>query len=179
MSNLKINDLKSYLKDKSNDGLIKEIIELTKQFPEVKQYYGVKLNPASETEVFEKYKKIIENEFFPDRGLGKMRYSNVNKAISDFKKISNNTQLIAELMLYYAEVGVEFTNEFGDIDERFYNTIERAYNNALEYIFKNDLQEKFKNKADEIKLNTGCIGWGFNENMNEIYYDYYSDFEGE
>lgn len=179
MANLKITDLKAYLKDKNNDELIKEIVELTKQFPAVKEYYGVKLNPASETEAFEKYKKIIKNEFFPDRGFGKMRYSTVNKAISDFKKISNNAELIAELMLCYAEIGVEFTNEYGDIDERFYDTIGRAYINALEYIFKNDLQEKYRDKTNGIRIKADGIGWGFTDIMNEIYYDYYSDFEDE
>lgn len=111
--------------------------------------------------------------------IERMRYSVVNKAISDFKKISNNSEKIAELMLYYAEVGVDFTNTYGDIDERFYDIIERAYMNTLEYIYKNDLQDKFKNKIDEIRLNTDGIDWAFYDNMDEIYYDYYSDFKDE
>ncbi|QGU96117.1 hypothetical protein GOM49_14355 [Clostridium bovifaecis] len=73
-----------------------------------------------------------------------MRYSKVNKAISDFKKVSNNINLIAELMLFYAEVGIDLTNEYGDIDDQFYYAIERAYLIALEYIFKNNLQEQYK-----------------------------------
>jgi hypothetical protein len=179
MGNLKITDLKKYLKEKSNEELVEEIIELAKQFSNIKEYYSVKLNPTSEIEAFEKYKKIIQNEFLPDRGFGKMRYSIVNKAISDFKKISNNTEMIAELMLYYAEIGVEFTNTFGDINEQFYGAIEKAYYNALEYIFKNDLEDKFRNKAVEIRNEADGIGWGFTDSMNDMYFDYYSDFEDE
>jgi hypothetical protein len=108
MINLKVTDLKAYLKNKNQEELIKEIVELTKQFTVVKEYYAVKLNPNAEAETFQKYKKIIQNEFFPDRGFGKMRYAEVNKAINDFKKVATNTEKIAELMLYYAEVGVDF-----------------------------------------------------------------------
>lgn len=179
MANLKIADLKLYLKDMSSEGLIQEIVQLAKQFPNIKEYYAVKLSPVSEREAFAKYKKIINNEFFPDKGFGKMGYSVVNRAISDFKKISNNIELIAELMFYYAEIGVDFTNEYGDIDERFYDTIERAYANALKYTFKNGLQGKYSSKANEIRIKADDIGWGFTDTMNEMYYDYYSEFESE
>lgn len=86
---------------------------------------------------------------------------------------------IAELMISYAEIGVRFTNEFGDIDERFYGTIEKAYINALEYIFKNNLQEMFRDRVDRIRINTNGIGWGFSDNMNDIFYNYYSGVEGD
>lgn len=179
MAKLKLTDLKGYLKNKSQDDLVNEIAELTKQFPAVKEYYTVKLNPESENDAFEKYKKTVQNEFLPDRGFGKMRYSAVNKAISDYKKISNSPTKIAELMIYYAEIGVRFTNEFGDIDERFYGTIEKAYINALEYIFKNNLQKIFRDRADRIRISTNGIGWGFSDNMNDIFYNYYSGVEGD
>lgn len=52
--------IRLYLKDKRNEKLAKEIIELTKQFSNI----SVKLNPASETEAFEKCKKIIYNECY-------------------------------------------------------------------------------------------------------------------
>jgi uncharacterized protein YktA (UPF0223 family) len=177
MANLKITDLKAYLKDKSSDELSKEIIELVKLFPDIKQYYTVKINPASERGVFEKYKNIIKNEFFPERGFGKMRYLNVNKAISDFKKTSNNVELYGELLLYYADIGVDFTNEYGDIDERFYLNIEKAYDSALSYISMNDLLDKYYNYASKILSKADGIGWGFTDSMNEIYCQYYSDLE--
>jgi hypothetical protein len=179
MANLKLTDLKNILKEKSKEELITEITELVKIFPVVKEYYAVKVNPASKTETFEKYKRIIQNEFFPDRGFGKMRYSVVNKAISDFKKLSKDTEKIAELMLYYAEIGVDFTETFGDIDEKFYIAIERAYTNAIDYIFKNELQDKFWRKADKIRSNADGIGWGFSDNMNDIYFEYFGDIDEE
>lgn len=175
MANLKINDLKKYLKTLSNEELQNEIINLVKSYKEVKEYYTTKIYPESENELLEKYKKIIKNEFFPDRGYGSVRYSIVNNAMRDFKKISNNARNIAELLMYYPEMGVKFTSTFGDIDEKFYINIEKAYIDALEFIFKNNLEKEFKDKAKEIMEETYGIGWGFHDNMVEIYYQYYED----
>ena len=175
MNNLKINDLKKYLKEKSDTELISEIVKLVKLYPNVKEYYKAKLLPESEVEVFEKYKNMIKNEFFPTRGFGKLRYSNVNKAISEYKKLTTNLELVAKLMFYYPEIGIMFTREYGDIDERFYINIENAYENALKYVHKNNLQDMFKDQAHNIKVKAQNIGWGFEEDMAEIYYEYYYD----
>lgn len=175
MTNLKISDLKKYLKEKDSDELINEIVSLVKLFPNVKEYYTNQLVSDSQLEIFERYKKIIKNEFLPDRGFGKMRYSVVNKAIKDYKKVSTNIEFIAQLMLYYVEVGINFTKEFGDIDEKFYMTIENAYEKALDYIFDNDVQKILVDKAHQIKVKSQGIGWGFGDNIADIYYEYYND----
>jgi hypothetical protein len=82
-------------------------------------------------------------------------------------------------MLFYAKIGVDFTNMYGDIDEQFYYAIERAYLNALEYIFKNNLQEQYKDKVNKVHIEAERIGWGFTDSMNEVYFDFYSEFEDE
>jgi hypothetical protein len=173
MGNLKITDLKKYLKNKNEEELLQEILTLAKAFKDVKEYYNLKINPESEKEILEKYKKIVNNEFLPDRGFGKMRYSVVNDAIKEFQKISNTPENIAELMLFYGEIGVEFTNIYGDIDEKFYNNIARAYDNALEYIQKSNLESMFKERASEIQYEASDIGWGFGDYISELYCNYY------
>ena len=48
MGNLKITDLKKYLKNKNEEELLQEILTLTKTFKDVKEYYNLKINPESE-----------------------------------------------------------------------------------------------------------------------------------
>jgi len=175
VNNLKLVDLKKHLRNKGDEELINEIIELVKLYPNVKEYYKAKLLPQSEIEIWEKYKNVIKNEFFPDRGFGKLRYSKINEAIREYKKLTSNSELIAELMCYYTEIGIKFTREYGDIDEKFYINIEKSYINALDYIQKYDLQEVFEDQAHEIKVKAAGIGWGFGDNMSDIYYEYYYD----
>ncbi len=47
-------------------------------------------------------------------------------ALKNFRDISTNHELITELMMTHVEEGVAFTNEYGDIDERFYDNIPGA-----------------------------------------------------
>lgn len=177
MGQLKANDLKKYLASKNQPDLMKEIAELCKLFPNVKEYYAAKLVPDAEQEVLEKYKKIIKNEFFPDRGFGKLRYSVINKAISDFKKISKKPEYVAELMVSCVEYGVDFTNTFGDIDEKFYVKMASMYDNSANYVVNEKLEEIFQNRFKKMSDACGNIGWGFYEELIELFYTYFDEDE--
>lgn len=50
--------LKKYLKDKNVDELRNEIIDIVKNFRDIKEYYNMKINPESEEEILKKYMKI-------------------------------------------------------------------------------------------------------------------------
>lgn len=52
------------------------------KFEVVKDCYQCKLIP-DDREILEKYKAIVQNEFFPPSGFGKLRLSIAKKAISD------------------------------------------------------------------------------------------------
>ncbi|MCG2782387.1 MAG: DUF6155 family protein [Candidatus Altiarchaeales archaeon] len=175
MVNTKVSELKKYLSIKGSQELRNEILELFKLFPTVKEYYSAKLNPCSETELLEKYKKIVKNEFYPDRGFPKWRYSIAKKAITDFKRISRNSRDLADLMLAYVESGVDCTMEYGDIDENFYYNMETMYDKAAAYISKNNLEEKFRERCKKIMLRpSGVVGWGFSEALSETYDKYFA-----
>ena len=177
LQQLKMTDLKKYLASKNQPELIREILDLCKLFSNVKEYYAAKIVPDAEQEVLEKYMKIIKNEFFPDRGFGKLRYSIINKAISDFKKVSKTPIHIAELMVSCVENGVEFTNAYGDIDERFYIKMVAMYENAADYVMKETLEDTFQKRFWKIVDESAGIGWGFYEALIETYYSYFDDEE--
>ena len=173
MSEVKAADLKKFLANLSEVELRGEITELFKLFPVVKEYYKVKLDPAGEKDIMEKYKKIIRDEFFPDRGFGKLRYSVMKKALDDFRKLSRSPENIAELMISHTEYGVEFTNEYGDIDERFYNNIEGMYEKALQFGFKENLDQQYQDRFRKIMEAGDGIGWGFSDGLCDLYDSFY------
>lgn len=76
-------------------------------------------------------------------------------------------------MLYYVECGVEFTNDFGDINENFYISIENAYETSLKLIDEERILSKFKNRVFKVVNETRNIGWGFHDCLCEVYYEYY------
>jgi hypothetical protein len=170
--------LKSFLNSLTREELV-DIITSLHNLSKVNQDFLNNLaEPDSEGEIFKKYKSIIENEFFPANQNPKTRYSVAKKAIVEFKQIARNPENVAELMCFYVEMGVQFTNDYGDIDEAFYNAIANAFESALKYIFENSLEKKFKGRCRKL-MDDSCQGWGFYDEMSEIYYDYYSFEEDE
>jgi hypothetical protein len=177
MKNLTVTELKKRLKLKSNEELIEEIVELYKKFPDVKDYYISNLSTEGMLEILEKYKKIVQNEFFPSVGFGKLRLSVARKTVNDFKKISNSSYDIADIMLHYVENGVDFTNEYGDIDEPFYSSIESMFESALKHISKSNLEDKFYSRCKKILDDTSGIGWGFHDTLGDLFHSYFGSKE--
>lgn len=169
---MKVNELKKKLNAKSKEDLIKDILDLFKKNQFVKDYYLVQKSDKNNSPVFLKHKEIIETEFFPKRGDGKARLSVAKKAVSEFKKLSSNKMLIADLMIFYVEIGVNYTNEYGDINENFYFSMESMYEQALKFISANNLSNSFQDRCLEIVENTVNIGWGFHDELSELYKDY-------
>ena len=81
--------LKKHLKTCSQEELINDIAELYKRFQPVKDYYQIQLAPQDETQVAAKYKKIIEDQFFPTRGYGRAKLSVAKKAMQRVAEVSS------------------------------------------------------------------------------------------
>ena len=161
--------ISQYLRSLSPDSLIAEIKELHRMFPSVREYYQAKLHEDGEIELLQKYKKIIKDEFLPGWGPGNSRLSVARKAVNDFIKVSKKSIHIADIQLYYVEVGVLFTNEYGDIDERFYESMESMYEKAGHYVVGHKLQKIFEERFQKILSDTSGIGWGFPDALGDIY----------
>jgi Family of unknown function (DUF6155) len=164
-----LNQLKQYLRNCDREELITDAAELFKRFPSVKEYYQIKLYPQAQAEVLNKYKKTIEDEFFPTRGFGKARLSIAKKAISDYRKVCDNEVDTIDIMLFYVEQGVKFTLAYGDIDEAFYSSMEGMYQKALSAINELDVKNIFEQRSRKIVTDTSGIGWGFHDTLSEIF----------
>ncbi len=169
---MKVSDLKRNLKGSSKEELIKEIVELFKKNGFVKDYYILKYDAESNSSVLDKHKDIVENEFFPKRGYGKARLSVAKKSITEFKKLSQDKIQLAELMVFYVEMGVKFTNCYGDIDESFYLNMESMYDQVVKFIISASLEDMFNQRCLEIVNDTAGMGWGFHDQLREIYYEH-------
>ncbi|MGZ8536847.1 MAG: DUF6155 family protein [Flavisolibacter sp.] len=153
--------------------LIAFIIDLSKKNKSVSDYLDYFVNP-DENQQFENYRKKVLEAFYPKRGFA-LKLKDGKQAITDFKKLEPSKSLLSELMLYYVECGVAYTNDFGDINEAFYVSLEKVYVQALQLMKKEDILEEFKEKAFKIMNDTGDIGWGFHDYLCQAYYDFYQD----
>ena len=170
--------LKQHLKKLSSADLLKDIVSLFQKYADVKEYYQITLSSSGNLELCEQYKMKIKNEFFPVRGLGKMRLSIARKAVVDFKRMSTDVHCVADIMVYYVEMGINFTKEYGDIDEPFYNSMESMYEEAAKFVTKNKIANEYAGRFWKMVDDTVDMGWGFNEGLESIFEKYFQKILG-
>ena len=75
-------------------------------------------------------------------------------------------------MIFYVEIGVKFTNCYGDIDEPSYLSMESMYEKVVKFIISTKLEGMFKQRCLEIVNDTAGMGWGFHDQLSAIYHEY-------
>ena len=121
-------------------------------------------------EVLETYRSKIVEQFFPKRGYGKLKLAEARKAIREYKKATANIPGTAELLMTYVENGASFTREYGDIDERFYNSVESALD-ELASLLRGDARElypHFSERLARVEQMSDCVGWGFHDFIADV-----------
>jgi hypothetical protein len=113
------------------------------------------------------YRQKIVGQFFSKCaiGMGPLKLGVARKAIRDYRKATGNILGTAELLLTYVESGVRFTHEYGDVDERFYTSVESALD-ELAGLLRGEARElypKFRERLAKAEKMTDGIGWGFHD----------------
>ncbi len=72
-------------------------------------------------------------------------------------------------MLYYIECGVEFTKNYGDINENYYVSLAKMFRDSLGLIDDNSLHNIFKERAHNIVNLSENIAWGFSDAVLNLY----------
>ncbi|HEY5392994.1 MAG TPA: DUF6155 family protein, partial [Hanamia sp.] len=165
-------NLKKELQKLNREQLIEQVMDLYKKYKPVKEYYDFYLNP-NEKELFEKYKEIITNEFYPKKGGPKMRFSVAKKAIADFKAFSPSPLLLADLLLSLPELATEFTSDNGDMWEQYYISAANNFDVALKFISSQELFPQFKERIKNCLQQASECGWGYGDDLDDIYYNYF------
>jgi Family of unknown function (DUF6155) len=166
-------DVKKELNKLDKSKIIDLVAELYKNNKSPKDFLDFWVNP-NENELFIKYRDKVFRAFYMEKGYD-YSLKNGKQAISDFKKFSPSSELVADLMLFYVETGVIFTNDFGDIDEPFYSSMETTYESALKFMKKENLLDKFAVRAKKIVDDSDGTGWGFHDTLGDIYCDFYDE----
>jgi hypothetical protein len=121
-------------------------------------------------EILEKYRRKIVAQFFPARGDGKLKLGEARKAIRDYRKATGNLPGTAELLLTYVENGAKFTHEYGDIDERFYSSVESALDELATLLrgAAREIYPQFRDRLASVEQMTDGIGWGFHDFVADV-----------
>ncbi|MCX5796552.1 MAG: hypothetical protein NTY77_13745 [Elusimicrobia bacterium] len=115
----------------------------------------------------EQYRRTIVEQFFPQHGFGKLKLADARKAIRDYRKATGNPEGTIDLLLTYVENGTEFTKEFGDINEAYYNSLDSALDELARLLLQSGpaLYARFRNRALRVKELARDIGWGYGDSV--------------
>jgi hypothetical protein len=85
-------------------------------------------------------------------------------------KSPGNLPGTAELLMTYVENGTRFTREFGDIDERFYDSMESALEElaALLRGKAREMYPQFRDRLARVEQMADGIGWGFHDFVGDV-----------
>lgn len=177
-----LTDIKKELKKLDKDKIIGLVADLYKKNKTVKEFFDFYVNP-DERQLFEKYRDKMFEAFYPKRG-NNYKLKDGKQAISDFKKLGTSTDLLADLMLFYVETGVKFTNDYGEINESFYKSLAITFVDSLNLMSSEDLLDKFEDRVEKVVDDSSEIGWGFNDYLVQVWVDFYptdddEDYEDE
>lgn len=125
---------------------------------------------ATEDRILESYRSKIVEQFYPERGEGKLKLAEARKAIRDYHKATGSASGKAELLMTFVENGVKFTNEYGDIDERFYSSVESALDELATLLRDEEskLYARFSKRLAKVERDTDGIGWGFHDTISDV-----------
>lgn len=127
------------LNAQSKPALLALVKDLYDASPSTRDFLHARVqDEAGDGTAVERYRRVIIEQFFPSRGFGKLKLAEARKAIRDYCKATGNLAGTIDLMLTYVENGTQFTREFGDINEAYYNSLESVLHEMTQLLRKDD-----------------------------------------
>jgi hypothetical protein len=170
------------LNDWSKPALIALVKDLYEASPDNRDFLHARFQAEENAgAALEKYRRKIVEQFFPARGDGKLKLGEARKAIRDYRKATGNLEGTIDLMLTYVENGTEFTQEFGDINEPFYNSLESVLNEMAQLLLRDgtELYPRFRERVQRLATHADGIGWGYGDALRDQVYHLENELAGE
>lgn len=167
---LTASELKKCLRDVSWNQLETIICNLYRDSDQAKLYFNSVFNAEeSQEDILEDYEKKLSRCFAfsnpnsPDMKAGR-------KIVSEVEKLAS-PKIALSVILRFVEMGTDFTNTYGDINESFYNTLLSAFSRFVNVLNAQDtdvLYEELEERIDCVVAEASGIGWGYGDEMESL-----------
>ncbi|WP_300337195.1 hypothetical protein [Accumulibacter sp.] len=163
-------DVKAKLADFDRAGLVGLLQHLYAASNDTKNFMHARFGLGAD--VLAPYKAIIERWASPD--VYKNQTYSVAKAkkpIADYRKAAGQPEGLAELTVFYCEQAMGFSNEVGLDDGGYYDALGRMFEHALKTVMTlpEEQREFFIDRLDDVRRSGEGIGWGVEEDLNELW----------
>ena len=172
------NRLKTVLQQTDQRTLAKLILDFCALNADNRTFVETRLAVAPDS--LASYKKRIEEALYPEvYGRRSVSIAAARKAVTEYKRATNNQNGLLELMLHYVECGTAFTADYGDMWEEYYSSLQSMYDRLLKGLDKADdhIKESFRNKLRAVVDRAQGVGWGYHDYLVEGFVATYPDEE--
>jgi hypothetical protein len=172
--------VKAILTQQNANELIKLTGDLYRLSKENRAFIESRFLSSSET--LGHYKEIIATAVYPDIDRNKpIQLAKGRKAISDYRKATNDALGTLELMVHYLEQGNDFTADYGDIDAAFYRSLCSMLDGILDALAKqaSDIQDRYVPRLEQVVTRSSNIGWGYHDYLSEQLDQFMLDFDDD
>jgi len=159
--------LLKHLNRSDKEDIIREVVTLFDKFKNVKEFYAAELSDEANP-VLEKYKKKIREAYALPNPKERSTNLNLNKLITEFKKISIYERDSADLMIHRVECGIDALKRNNKRSITFYNSILATFEQAIKLIEANNYSEEFRDRIQRIIKDSEVGKFGITERMAEI-----------
>ena len=166
-------DLRQSLQELSKEQIVELLKGLHDFSPQNKAWFRGRLLPVGRNRVYleECRQKVIKTVYDPARRTPTMpRFRDAKSVIAGYRKSTRDMPGTLDLMLTYVERGHAFTNDFGDIDEPFYDALTNMLGRfAVELRTGPTRQEMYTQFHSRLLAmrHTSDIGWGYGDFVQE------------
>ena len=168
-------DLKKKLADLDRPALIALIKDLHDASKTNQAFLAARLaSPLETAGALDSYRDRIVQAFYPRRGMSsQMPKLAVGRAVlREYKRARpEDRNGLADLMLTYVETGTRFSNEFGGIDEPFYNSLISVLNDLTNLLAEPVGQSAYWDlefRLASLLRETRSIGWGYGDEVADL-----------
>lgn len=166
--------LRSLLKDLEPGELREVITELCKLTPKNRKFVEIFLHGSDTVDIAGmvlQAKNKIHACFFKSiyRMEGHIDLRGARNVISEHAKLLKDyPRALADLRLFYVETGNEVTTTYGDIDDRFYNSLLSMFDRVLKDLMAHPaLYPEFQFRIEETIAKVRHVGWGYYDELQD------------
>lgn len=169
--------ISEYLRELSKQQLLEIIGDLCSLNEDVRLFLETRLmnSPVS----IEPYRKKICAAFRVDPIYDEnLEWHIADRAVEQYRIAAGDEQGLAELLILYVKKANNYTLEYGDIDEAYYEAMEEAFQTAVAHlVFLREKQKNIDGFVEELRgivKSTSGIGWGYHDALCEMFYEAFS-----
>jgi Na+/phosphate symporter len=172
------NDIRTILSRFSARDLLGIIGELYSLSNDNKRFLDARFLRNNER-VIQEYKDQIKKYIAPSepwRNHDSVKISKAEKLLSDFKEAISDEYKALDLMIYYIECGTQFSCDFGDLWEEYYDSLESVFNNVIKSLQKydNNAVHNFIERLRTIVKKSEWMGYGYYDNIYITFEEQYN-----